>query len=74
MDDRPHDGQAQAGITGLAGLCERCRHMRLITSARGSRFYLCQLSFTDPRFPRYPPLPVTSCAGFAPADDVPRRG
>lgn len=47
-----------------AGLCAACRHRRDIVSAKGSRFVLCDLSRTDPRFPRYPPLPVMACAGF----------
>jgi hypothetical protein len=48
------------------GLCDVCRHARPIESARGSRFVLCELSRTDARFARYPRLPVTACAGFAP--------
>jgi hypothetical protein len=48
-----------------AGLCERCRHQRLIRNTRGSEFSLCELSKTDPAFPRYPRLPVLSCSGFA---------
>jgi hypothetical protein len=47
-----------------AGLCARCRHARLIASRGGSTFVLCELSRTDPRFPRYPPLPVRQCPGF----------
>jgi hypothetical protein len=47
-----------------AGLCDRCRHQRLIKNTRGSVFSLCELSKTDPAFPRYPRLPVQSCAGF----------
>jgi hypothetical protein len=47
-----------------AGLCATCKHARLIVSDRGSVFYLCQLSKTDPRFPKYPRLPVLACAGF----------
>jgi len=38
--------------------------MQPITSARGSTFYLCRRSFTDPRFARYPPIPVLVCSGF----------
>jgi hypothetical protein len=38
--------------------------MQRVTSARGSTFYLCRLSFADARFPRYPPIPVLACAGF----------
>jgi hypothetical protein len=27
-------------------------------------FFLCRLSATDPRFPKYPRLPVLRCDGF----------
>jgi hypothetical protein len=47
-----------------AGLCDRCRHQRLINNTRGSTFSLCERSKVDPEFPRYPPLPVLSCRGF----------
>jgi hypothetical protein len=47
-----------------AGLCARCLHTQVVTSAHGSRFYLCRLSFTDPSFRKYPPIPVRSCPGF----------
>jgi hypothetical protein len=50
------------------GLCASCRHARTIESRRGSRFWLCSLSQSDPRFPRYPPLPVVSCVGYTPVD------
>ena len=70
MNDRAPDGQVRATV----GLCAVCRHAQVVTSARGSRFYLCRLSATDPRFPRYPPLPVVNCAGFSPdADRAPER-
>src|SRR5580765_355706 len=49
-----------------AGLCGSCINAQVVTSSRGSTFYLCRLSFTDPRFPRYPPLPVLTCAGYEP--------
>jgi hypothetical protein len=48
----------------IAGLCATCIHMRRIVSDRGSVFYLCELSKTDPTFPKYPRLPVLECAGF----------
>ena len=48
------------------GLCLTCRHSTTIVSSRDSRFYLCERSRTDPRFPRYPPLPVVSCVGWEP--------
>jgi hypothetical protein len=65
--DRPSDEQAPP-IS--AGLCDRCVHMQQVTSARGSRFYLCRLSFVDARFPRYPRIPVVACEGFTPADEA----
>ena len=69
MNDRRAPGQVHEDA---AGLCARCRHVRIVTNARGSRFYLCQMSFVDPAFPRYPPIPVVQCRGFDPA--VPDRG
>ncbi len=48
------------------GLCASCRFRRDVTSGRGSTFLLCERSRTDPRFPKYPPLPVTRCAGYEP--------
>ncbi len=45
-------------------LCETCRHVRIVTTPKGSRFVLCTRSKDDSRFPKYPPLPVVRCAGF----------
>jgi hypothetical protein len=50
-----------------AGLCAACAHVRTITNDRGSRFYLCELSVVDPRFARYPAIPVLACPGYRPA-------
>jgi hypothetical protein len=47
-----------------AGLCETCAHAKVIVSDRGSTFYTCLRSKTDPRFPRYPRLPVVACIGY----------
>lgn len=47
-----------------AGLCADCAHSRRIESDRRSLFILCELSLTDPRFPKYPRLPVLSCDGY----------
>lgn len=33
-------------------------------SDRGSVFYQCRLALTDPRFVKYPALPVVACRGF----------
>ena len=52
---------------GSPGLCERCAHLRRLTSARGSTFLLCERSRTQPSFPRYPRLPVLRCGGFEPS-------
>jgi len=49
---------------GRAGLCASCTHLQIVRSARGSEFVLCRLSFSDPRFPKYPPQPVLECAGY----------
>jgi hypothetical protein len=55
-----------AGTGPPPGLCGACRHSRIIDSRRGSTFRLCERSATDPRFPRYPTLPVLSCQGYEP--------
>jgi hypothetical protein len=52
------------------GLCAACRNVRVVESKRGSRFYLCQLSDVDPRFAKYPRLPVVRCLGFVAVADV----
>jgi hypothetical protein len=62
MNDPRGFGQAQRD--GAVGLCGRCAHAQVIVNDRGSEFYLCRLSATDPRFPRYPTLPVVACPGF----------
>jgi hypothetical protein len=52
------------------GLCGSCVHARRMQSSRGSTFMLCNLSFTDPHFPKYPRLPVLECDGYrAKADE-----
>jgi hypothetical protein len=51
-------------ITMAKSLCETCQHVREIISAKGSRFLLCGLSHSDARFPKYPPQPMTRCAGY----------
>jgi hypothetical protein len=50
------------------GLCFQCRYAQVIESERGSRFYLCERSRTDPAFPKYPRLPVVQCAGYVPEE------
>jgi len=48
----------------MVGLCCDCQFQRVITSSKGTRFYLCTLSEKEPAFPKYPRLPVLQCAGF----------
>jgi hypothetical protein len=50
-------------IPPSAGLCSTCMHARSVASARGSTFVLCARSQDDPRFPKYPRLPVVRCHG-----------
>lgn len=51
------------------GLCANCRFVRRMESDRGSTFYMCQRSLTDPGFPKYPRLPVLQCRGYERCDD-----
>jgi hypothetical protein len=53
------------GASDSVGLCRTCAHVQVVTSARESVFYLCRLSASDPRFPKYPALPVRACDGYA---------
>lgn len=48
----------------MPSLCERCRHVRVIVTPRGSRFLLCRLSQVNPAYPRYPAQPVYHCQGY----------
>jgi hypothetical protein len=45
------------------GLCERCRHARVVETPR-SVFWMCALAAADPRFDKYPRLPILKCTGF----------
>ena len=51
-------------VRSPAGKCADCSYSKEIFSARGSLFYLCELSERDPSFPKYPRLPVLECAGY----------
>ena len=62
-------------LESAIGLCATCRYQRTVEGAR-STFSLCERSFTDPRFLKYPPLPVVRCVGYveraAPRPDPPK--
>jgi hypothetical protein len=53
-----------------AGLCNSCKWQRLVRTTRGSVFSLCERHRSDPRYAKYPPIPVLACPGFErlPAD------
>lgn len=51
-----------------AGLCGRCTHVQRVPSHRGVVFYLCGRAATDPRYPRYPALPMLACPGYERAE------
>jgi hypothetical protein len=58
---------ASAEAQPPAGLCNRCAHQQVVRSGRGSVFSLCRRHKTEPeRYPKYPRLPVTRCAGYEP--------
>ncbi|MGB8011033.1 MAG: hypothetical protein WCF68_05430 [Terriglobales bacterium] len=61
-DDKP--------IRPNPGLCQNCQHSRQIESDRGSIFLRCDLSLQDPRFAKYPRLPVLVCSGYLPQPPV----
>jgi hypothetical protein len=52
-------------------LCEACAWMREVVLAKGSRFYLCRLSQTNPAFPKYPPQPVRRCERYREKEPAP---
>jgi len=45
-------------------LCEWCASMREVITPKGSRFLLCQLSISNPDYPKYPPQPIVTCDGY----------
>lgn len=53
------------------GLCRSCKNHRVVRSRRGPKYYLCELAASDPRFPKYPPLPVVECEGYVPGGEDP---
>jgi len=58
------ESETRSKVPENAGLCSTCMHARAIQSERGSVFILCELSLRDPRFPKYPRLPVLTCDGY----------
>lgn len=48
----------------MTGLCSTCIHAKEMRNDRASVFLLCLLSKADPRYPKYPRLPVLHCEGY----------
>jgi hypothetical protein len=63
--DGPADRSLLARLPASPGLCATCEHLRLLASPR-SVFVRCGLAERDPRFRRYPALPVVACPGWRP--------
>jgi hypothetical protein len=69
--DNPNEVEARLAAESTTrserfGLCDTCRHQRLVRTGRGSVFTMCLRSKTDPTFPKYPRIPVTACDGHEP--------
>ena len=48
-----------------AGLCASCAWARRVAHPRGGApYWLCGMAGRDPRFPKYPRLPVRECPGY----------
>ena len=58
--------ESSSDVNPRLGLCADCLYARLIESSKGSQFLLCQLSQSDPSFPKYPRLPILACTGYSP--------
>ncbi|HNQ07582.1 MAG TPA: hypothetical protein PKH97_10390 [Tetrasphaera sp.] len=58
--------QRRSDMREIAGLCGECAHALIRPTRKGTTYLRCGLAATDPRFPRYPRLPVIACHGFTP--------
>lgn len=59
----PEERRLVATLPVPPGLCATCEHLRILASRR-SVFVRCGLAEADPRFARYPALPVVRCGGY----------
>ncbi|MEX2245544.1 MAG: hypothetical protein WEC75_02565 [Dehalococcoidia bacterium] len=53
-------------VPAAAGLCASCCWAEAVRSGRGSTFVLCGRFRDDPRFAKYPRLPIVACVGYDP--------
>lgn len=54
-------------LDASAGLCANCAHAIVRPTRRGTTYLRCGLAATDDTYPRYPRLPVRTCAGHVAA-------
>jgi hypothetical protein len=59
------DDRQKAIDFSRAGICAECSFAKRIQSERGSIFWMCERSASDPGYAKYPRLPVMRCAGFS---------
>lgn len=57
------------GPSAQVGLCATCAHARNVPAPRAT-YWRCALAATDPRFVKYPRLPVIECDGYTPGEPV----
>ena len=50
-------------LEATVGLCASCAHAIRQEGTRGASFWRCLRAEDDPRYRRYPPLPVRECPG-----------
>jgi hypothetical protein len=53
-------------IRTTAGLCGHCEYAIVRPTRRGTVYLRCGRAATDPRFAKYPRLPVVNCPGYQP--------
>ena len=53
----------------MRSLCETCENVRDICTAR-SRFLLCELSFTNAAYVKYPRQPIVRCDSYRPSNNA----
>ena len=51
-------------ILSPIGMCTTCKYVKVIKSARGSMFVMCNRAKVDSRLAKYPVLPVIHCPGY----------
>ena len=64
MRIRPLSSVSESLSRVRAGLCDSCKHQKIVKSGRGSLFSMCLRHKTDDRFPKYPRIPVERCPGY----------